>query len=133
MEKTHPSSQHFPLICNNSTDTRSIIAVHGIGAHPDRTWTMQRSNGEWVNWLTHAEMLPSKLSNARIMRFGYRSEWFGPVEAETKKTAVPDVAEALLTGLEHCRDVSRLEFIEDADFNNKLAQGSNSPATVHCS
>lgn len=103
-----------------------------MGAHPDRTWAMQKSNGEWINWLTHAEMLPRNLPNARIMRFGYRSEWFGPVDAETKKTAVPDVAEALLTGLKHCRDVSRLGCIEDAVSDNEL-EGSNSPATVHCS
>ena len=79
-------------------DTRGIIAVHGIGAHPDRTWTMQKSDGEWVNWLANAEMVPRYVPNARIMRSGYRSEWFGSVEAETKKTLVPDVAELLLTG-----------------------------------
>ena len=82
---------------------------------------MQKSDGEWVNWLTHAEMLPRDIPKARIMRFGYKSEWFGPVEAETKKTLVPDVAQMLLTGLEDCRDVSRLEHIEDAVSDNKLA------------
>ena len=132
MEMIPRLSQHFPIIGSKHTDNCSIIAVHGIGAHPDRTWTMQNSDGEWVNWLMNAEMLPRKLPNARIMRFGYRSEWFGPVDAETKKTLVPDVAELLLTGLKHCRDVSRLGYIGNAVSTNKLAQGFNSTATLRC-
>ena len=81
--------------------------MHGIGAHPDRTWTMENREGEWVNWLTDPSMLPQKLPYARIMRFGYKSEWFGSEKVETKKTLVQDVAKALLKGLEHCRDVSQ--------------------------
>ena len=132
MEKIPPLSQLFSIKGKKKkTNTRSIVAVHGIGAHPDRTWTMQNRNGDWVNWLTDTEMLPRNLPNARIMRFGYRSEWFGPVEAETKKTLVPDVSEVLLTELKHCRDVSRPKCTEDAVSNNKPAQESNSPATVH--
>lgn len=132
MEKTPRLSPHFSIILSNHTDIHSIIAVHGIGAHPDRSWTMQKSNGEWVNWLTNAEMLPRNLPNARILRFGYRSAWFGPANLETKKTLVQDVAKMLLKGLEHCRDASQPECFVHAASTNRI-QGSNSTTTIHCS
>lgn len=50
----------------------SVIAIHGIGANADGTWT---SHG--VNWLEHEEMLPSAIPDARIMRFAYESQWLG--------------------------------------------------------
>ena len=62
-----------------------------------------------MNWLTDAGMLPHKLSNIRIMRFGYKSQWFGPGNVDTKKTLVSDVARMLLKELEYCRDVSQFE------------------------
>ncbi|KAI0549031.1 hypothetical protein F4679DRAFT_286302 [Xylaria curta] len=57
-----------------------IVAIHGIGAHPDDTWckTINRC-GERVpfNWLSDKKMLPAALPNARIMRFGVKTQWFG--------------------------------------------------------
>lgn len=94
---------------------------------------MKNSEEKWVNWLADAEMLPHKLLNARIMRFGYRSEWFGPENVETKKTLVSDVVELLLRELKHYREVSQLECIGDAASTNKLAQGSKSTTTFHYS
>ncbi|KAF2183413.1 hypothetical protein K469DRAFT_728118 [Zopfia rhizophila CBS 207.26] len=44
---------------------RSIIAVHGLNGHRDKTWTA--SNG--VNWLR--DLLPQALPNARIITWGY--------------------------------------------------------------
>lgn len=38
----------------------SVVAVHGIGAHPEFTW---KTNG--VNWLSNPAMLPSAVPNAR--------------------------------------------------------------------
>ncbi|KAI1839870.1 hypothetical protein JX266_013920 [Neoarthrinium moseri] len=66
-----------------------IVAIHGIGAPPDDTWTYKRS-GERTNWLVDASMLPKAVPNARIMR-----------------TNVSDVAEMLLTELHfHRRDAA---------------------------
>ncbi|KAK5240615.1 hypothetical protein LTS06_012395, partial [Exophiala xenobiotica] len=48
-----------------------IVAVHGLGAHPDDTWSKKRGEGgeaRWVNWLQEEEMLPAVVPNARIMR-----------------------------------------------------------------
>lgn len=51
-------------------------------------------------------MLPKLAPNARIMRYGYESAWFGTGEVKTKITYVHDVAHALLTALtEERKDV----------------------------
>ncbi|KAH6653380.1 hypothetical protein BKA67DRAFT_503658, partial [Truncatella angustata] len=82
-----------------------IVAIHGIGAHPDDTWTWKRPD-ERTNWLADPNMLPKAVPNARIMRFGYESTWFGTEENEPKRTNVSDVAETLLTELHFHRGVS---------------------------
>jgi hypothetical protein len=51
-----------------------IIAVHGLGGHPEKTWTWTSSKsniGESHNWLQ--EFLPKQVPTARIMSFGYNS------------------------------------------------------------
>ncbi|SRR6266516_3739064 len=75
----------------------SVVAVHGIGANPDYTWT---TSG--VNWLEAEEMLPKAIPTARIMRFGYESRWFGenPI-----KQRLSTVAESLLRALKSERKV----------------------------
>lgn len=89
----------------------SIIAVHGIGAHPDDAWSKEADLGEdgkrrWVNWLKDESMLPSAVPNARIMRYGYESQWFGDSVIHTKVT---DVARRLLRALQRLRKVCQLE------------------------
>lgn len=84
---------------------RSIVAVHGIGADPDKTWTAAKGG---VNWLTDPRMLPKAVPSARIMRFGYRSSWYGREQEEPRKTFVSDVAQALLKQMEFHRRVCLL-------------------------
>jgi hypothetical protein len=55
----------------------SIVAIHGIGAHPDNSWCKNVGTAEaarWVNWLDEADMLPAVAPHARIMRYGYQSQ-----------------------------------------------------------
>lgn len=52
-------------------------------------------------------MLPEAVPNARIMRFGYESAWYGTDGDDPKKTVVADVAEMLLKELELHRRVSQ--------------------------
>ncbi|CAN9124810.1 unnamed protein product [Alternaria alternata] len=57
-----------------------IVAIHGIGAHPDDTWCKHVGPAESpqrVNWLQAEDMLPAIAPHARIMRYGYQSQWFG--------------------------------------------------------
>ncbi|OBT80236.1 hypothetical protein VF21_00712 [Pseudogymnoascus sp. 05NY08] len=58
------------------TEVIDIIAIHGIGAHPDDTWCSKGG----VNWLSDESMLRSVVPNARILRYGYESEWYGTSE-----------------------------------------------------
>ncbi|KAI0096586.1 hypothetical protein GGR51DRAFT_28597 [Nemania sp. FL0031] len=85
-----------------------IVAIHGIGAHPDDTWTGRDANGKKIYWLSNDDkdnpMLPQAIPRARIMRFGYMSDWNG-TSGRNKRTYVSDVADMLLRELEfHRRD-----------------------------
>ncbi|PVH90814.1 hypothetical protein DM02DRAFT_547058, partial [Periconia macrospinosa] len=62
-----------------------------IGAHPDDTWCKNVGMAEslrWANWLSEEEMLPAVASNARIMRYGYQSQWLGKEAMWQKASAV---------------------------------------------
>ncbi|KAF2178263.1 hypothetical protein K469DRAFT_731735 [Zopfia rhizophila CBS 207.26] len=64
-----------------------IVAVHGMGAHPDDTWCTL-VNGRHINWLEEPNMLPEATPNARIMRYGYQSQWFGEGALGTKASTI---------------------------------------------
>ncbi|KAL8725863.1 MAG: hypothetical protein Q9166_007084 [cf. Caloplaca sp. 2 TL-2023] len=85
----------------------SIVAIHGIGAHPDDTWCKKvdagRPEERYVNWLSNARMLPAVVPQARIMRYGYESQWFGE---ETISLKASTVAQRLLRSLTPERKVS---------------------------
>ena len=99
----------------------SVVAVHGIGADPDWTWTASETDEEAkvrakkmkvaveeiekirTNWLEAPNMLPKVIPKARIMRFGYESHWFGDTAV---KQSVSSVADILLQRLVQKRKVS---------------------------
>jgi hypothetical protein len=84
----------------------SIVAIHGIGAHPHDTWCQNVSTGEeaprYVDWLKDEDMLPSVVPTARIMRYGYMSAWIG---AQAIRQGVNAVAHRLLMTLTRLRKV----------------------------
>lgn len=80
-----------------------IVAVHGIGAHPDDSWCKNigtADNPRWVNWLIDESMLPAVAPQARIMRYGYQSQWFGEGAMRQKASTV---AQRLLLALRRRR------------------------------
>ena len=79
----------------------SVIAVHGIGAHPDRTWVSNK-----INWLHNEHMLPAAIPNSRIFAFGYASEWLGK---EAINQRLPLVAEQLLRSLMSLRKACHVD------------------------
>jgi hypothetical protein len=86
-------------------DTCSIVAIHGIGAHPDDSWYKNVGDKEiprWVNWLEAEDMLPKIVPSARIMRYGYESKWFGEGAIKQKASTV---AQRLLLALKRERKV----------------------------
>jgi hypothetical protein len=87
------------------TWTASIIAIHGIGAHPNDTWSkniVTKEGSHYVNWLSDVTMLPAVVPSARIMRYGYESAWFGS-DAMRQNTSI--VAKRLLLALKRERKV----------------------------
>jgi pimeloyl-ACP methyl ester carboxylesterase len=69
--------------------------VHGKGAHPADTWSTlinpsrdPRNPASFVNWLDNEEMLPAVLPNARVLRYGYLSEWFGENALRTRAASI---------------------------------------------
>ncbi|KAF2716087.1 hypothetical protein K431DRAFT_29724, partial [Polychaeton citri CBS 116435] len=88
-------------------DAVDIVAVHGTGAHPDDTWCAIREPGldvrdpnSYINWLIEPTMLPKVAPNARIMRYGYHSQWYGE---ERTKTSPSEIGQTLLLSLKHRR------------------------------
>ena len=80
INRDHRVSMITYLRSNNSKTKSSIVAIHGIGSHPDDTWSKNVStdpdNPHYVNWLSNTSMLPSIAPNARVLRYGYESGWF---------------------------------------------------------
>ena len=56
----------------------------------------------YVHWLKDEHMLPAVVPDARIMRYGYQSQWFGD-EAISQKAST--VAQRLLLSLKRTRKV----------------------------
>ena len=82
-----------------------IVAVHGLGAHPDDSWCKNvgtKDSPRWVNWLAEESMLPAVAPQARIMRYGYQSQWFGEGAMRQKASTV---AQRLLLALGMEREV----------------------------
>ena len=95
----------FSQLCESSLSYISIVAIHGIGAHPDDSWCKNVGTAEspqWVNWLHADDMLPAIVPYARIMRYGYQSQWFG--EGAMRQN-VSRVAQRLLLALRRKREV----------------------------
>lgn len=83
----HYSSLFDILIYSNS-----IVAVHGLGGHPYKTWT----EGQKL-WLR--DFIPKDLPRARILTFGYNAGL-----AFTKSTStIRDFAVQLLESLRQLR------------------------------
>ncbi|KAF3921277.1 hypothetical protein ABW21_db0206946 [Orbilia brochopaga] len=84
--------------------TIDIVAVHGLAADPDWTWTLSTKQADGtkkeVNWLKDENMLHAALPTARILRFGYDSIWYG---AGAVKQRLANISNELLTDLKYER------------------------------
>lgn len=104
MEYDLKTTPEGPLL--STLTASSIVAIHGIGAHPDDTWCRKLDAGgtgeHYVNWLSDLHMLPAVVPQTRIMRYGYESQWFGD---ETIRLKASTIAQRLLQSLQRTRKV----------------------------
>jgi len=70
----------------NSASCVDIIAVPGLGSDMTHTWMSKTG----VHWLKDDNMLQKVVPNARILVFGYRSQWVGRDAVQTRISAVSD-------------------------------------------
>ena len=82
--------------------TPSIIAIHGLGTTTPRTWEYKKETGV-VNWLSDSNMLPDIVPSARIYTFSWNANY----SKDATVTRIANVAEVLLSKLEHNRDKVR--------------------------
>lgn len=95
---------NIQVMNSNQEDARvDIVAVHGLGAIPDITWKESVSG---INWLSHEEMLPRAVPEARILRFGYDSLWMGRTPI---RTSLSTIAYKLLLSLNMIRMASHFQ------------------------
>ena len=69
------------------------------------TWMFRIATHVALNWLRDEKMLPQAVPQARIMRFGYESQWLG---REAIQQRLPLVVDQLLRSLMGCRKVHRI-------------------------
>jgi hypothetical protein len=78
----------------------SIVAIHGLDGHRERTWT--DNNG--TLWLR--DLLPDEVPNARIFTYGYdaRTQARGPISQHT----IHEIAQGLVGDLVRERRASKV-------------------------
>ena len=75
---------------------RSIVAVHGLDGHWEKTWSTKAG----VLWLR--DLLPEVIPNARIISYGYGSRTHGTTSVSEQY--IWQHAHALVTDLTHFRE-----------------------------
>ena len=96
----------------------SIVAVHGLGAHPTYTWTARVKAASTAspdkpqhrpNWLKDEGFLKSDFPKARIMTFCYNADWLLQAPAATAEQR----ARTLLRELKRAREGIKVGSSED--------------------
>lgn len=85
------------------THLHSIVAIHGLNGHRERTWTA--SNG--VNWLR--DLVPSDIPKSRIMSYGYNVNVFDHDGHGLNQQSVYDHARTLVSDLVLKRQLTETE------------------------
>ena len=90
-----------------TTTQPSIIFIHGLTGDREKTWTAKNATAPWPQTL-----LPSKISNARVLTFGYDAsviDWHGMVSKNTIGNHSWNLLTAITTYREDDSTVSRTE------------------------
>ncbi|CCF33002.1 peptidase C14 [Colletotrichum higginsianum] len=83
------------VVHNPSNANFEIVAVHGLGAHPEHTWEGKSTSQDHTKFHLLRDLLPPDFPTARILSFAYNSDWL--VDAP-EKTA-QQIGQELVNGL----------------------------------
>lgn len=95
-------------MCVISDAFNRIVAVHGLGAHPDHTWEGKPvcENQQRLHLLK--DLLPGDFPATRILSFAYNSDWL----VDAPETTAQQISQRLIKKLEERRgDSQRLPII----------------------
>ncbi len=68
----------------HSSDSGSIIAIHGLDTEASRTWVFDKKDGSRpVNWLADHDMLPKAVPEARIFTYDWDANFFQHAPVKT--------------------------------------------------
>ncbi|KAJ8111792.1 hypothetical protein ONZ43_g5537 [Nemania bipapillata] len=81
---------------NDTENAVDIVAVHGLGANPEKSWQYDPGTGQVFDWLQDREGLPNDSPDSRIMRFAYGSAYQGQFKM---KQYIGNIAAGLLNHL----------------------------------
>jgi protein SERAC1 len=84
------------MVTNSRFAYNSIVAVHGLNGDATRTWTARKSG---VFWLSHPDLLPRYIKNARVLVWGYNSSFSNLTGVEPSKNQIHHHAQTLVAQL----------------------------------
>ncbi|KAF6824006.1 ankyrin domain protein, partial [Colletotrichum plurivorum] len=102
MRAPKPKSSRFPGVGSDQANFRSIVAVHGLGANVNWSWTWKdpKTPGRHVKWLQDPDMLPTVVPRSRILLYNYDSRW----HADAPKIRLTLCGEELIRSIRDFRE-----------------------------
>ncbi|KAI0377723.1 hypothetical protein F5Y04DRAFT_171762 [Hypomontagnella monticulosa] len=101
-EKPENLNQIRPLVEPDHVGL-DIVAVYGLGAHPEYTWMAEPPSGgtpsEKINWLSHKDFLTRDFRGARVLLWAYNADWF----MDASLSRAPDKASTFIRALSEYR------------------------------
>ena len=88
----------------------SIVAVHGLGGHREKSWTTPRG----TNWLQ--SLLPRDIPNSRIMTWGYDASPSRSPDREPQ--SLQNVSKKLVLDLFKMRETTKVSKFRLKTFDN---------------
>ncbi|KAI1299765.1 hypothetical protein F5Y03DRAFT_247246 [Xylaria venustula] len=114
-QSTRPEG--FQIISNTSNAKFDIVAVHGLGAHPEYTWTchapaMRDGPRRRIHLLR--DLLTESFPEARILSFAHISDWLGKASIKTAQEIGARLSDQLVQDRESRKQRLPIIFIGDS-------------------
>ena len=105
-------------LCEALTNfVNSVVAIHGLGADPEYSWSVNSGNGKRISWLKERKLLPGKFPNAQMLAFNHTADWLYYHPTITASRSAEELLEELkerqLSGLVRARSSTDQCFLTD--------------------